>query len=85
MRMLNDHPLTLPYTAAVPWPLILRNGQPDWIESIYIMEDWLSSRVGPHYTAWVWSMWTLHQSHMCAVSFALERDTTLFLLRWRFD
>ena len=82
MKALCDHPITLPYTAVVPWPLVERNGQPDWIDAIYTVEDWLDSRIGPHYSRWVWSMWTLHQSHLCSVSFARERDTTLFLLRW---
>jgi len=80
--MLNDHPLELPYRAVVPWPLIERNGQPDWVESVYRIEDWLDHSIGPHYVAWVWSMWTLHQSHLCSVSFARDKDTTLFLLRW---
>lgn len=80
--MLNDYPLTLPYSATVPWPLILRGGQPDWIDSVYTVETWLDHHVGPHYTAWVWNMWTLHQSHLCSVSFARAADTSLFILRW---
>ena len=80
--MLNDHPFELPYRAVVPWPLIIYNGQPDWIESVMQIEDWLDHQVGPHLVVWVWSMWTLHQSYLCSVSFLRERDTTLFLLRW---
>ena len=82
MRALNDFPLTLPYTAVVPWPVVERNGQLDWIDSVYSVESWLDQYIGPHYTQWVWSMWALHQSHLCSVSFARERDTSLFLLRW---
>lgn len=82
MKALCDHPFTLPYSAAVPWPLVERNGQYDWVDSVYTVESWLEQYVGPHYQRWVWSMWTLHQVNMCAVSFARERDSTLFLLRW---
>ena len=82
MQALCDHPWTLPYTAAVPWPLVIYNGQPDWIESIHTVENWLEQAVGPHYVQWVWSTWTLHQTHLCAVSFAREKNQTLFLRKW---
>jgi hypothetical protein len=82
MRALCDYPITLPYSAVVRWPLVERNGQPDWIDSVYTIEDWLEHSVGPHYVKWVWSMWSLHQSHLCSVSFARPQDSTLFLLRW---
>ncbi len=82
MRALNDYPITLPYPAVVPWPIIEYHGQPDWVESVHTIESWLDRYSGPHYVAWVWNMWTLHQTHLCSVSFARERDSTLFLLRW---
>lgn len=82
MRMLDDRPITLPYTAVVPWPIVEYRGYPDWIQGCHCIENWLDHHVGPHLVAWVWSMWTLHQSHLCSVSFARDRDSTLFLLRW---
>jgi hypothetical protein len=82
MRALCDRPITLPYTAVVRWPLVERNGQPDWIDAVYSVEEWLERSVGPHYSRWVWSMWSLNQAHLCSVSFARDPDTTLFLLRW---
>ena len=82
MRMLDDRPIVLPYHAVAPWPVVIRSGSVDWVDSVYNMEDWLQTYIGPHYTAWAWSMWTLHQSDLCGVSFARERDTTLFLLKW---
>jgi hypothetical protein len=82
MRALYDYPITLPYTAVVPWPLIERNGQPDWIDAVESVESWLERCVGPHYARWVWNTWTLHQVDLCSVSFAREPDSCLFLLRW---
>ena len=82
MRMLDDRPIVLPYLAVVPWPYVEYRGQQDWISSCHCVESWLDQCVGPHYVRWAWSMWTLHQSHLCAVSFLQERDTTLFLLRF---
>jgi hypothetical protein len=82
MRALWDFP-ELPYRAVAPWPRIERLGQQDWIEQVMTVEQWLELHVGPHYARWGWSMWTLHNQHdLCAVSFAREQDTTLFLLRW---
>ena len=77
VKALCDHPITLPYTAVVPWPLVDRNGQPDWIDAIYTVEDWLEHSIGPHYSRWVWSMWTLHQNHLCSVSFARAPDSKI--------
>jgi len=82
MRMLWDKYPELPYMAIAPWPVIEYNGQADWVASVDLVESWLASSIGPHYVAWTWSMWTLHQSGYCSVNFLRERDTTLFLLKW---
>jgi hypothetical protein len=82
MRMLWDSHTVLPYRAVAPWPVVIHNGQPDWIEAYSLVEDWLNSRVGPHHVAWAWSMWSLHQADLCGVSFRRESDSTLFLLRY---
>ena len=79
--MLYDRHPVLPYLAVVPWPLIDRNGQPDWIESVGSVESWLESRVGPHYVRWCWNMYHLTPD-LCGVTFAREQDSVLFLLRW---
>jgi hypothetical protein len=81
MHMLMDRP-ELPYRAVAPWPQIEHNGQWDWIATVYTVEDWLERSVGPHWALWGWSMYSLHQSHLCGVSFARERDSILFLLKW---
>jgi hypothetical protein len=54
----------------------------DWVESVELVEIWLNEYVGSHYSAWTWTMWTLHNPYLCAVSFAREPDSTLFLLRF---
>jgi hypothetical protein len=82
MRMLQDWHCELPYTAVTPWPLVERNGQPDWIDTVLAVELWLELHVGQHHQLWAWNTWALHQNHMCGVSFARARDSTLFLLRW---
>jgi hypothetical protein len=82
MRMLDDRPIVLPFLAVVPWPYVEYQGQQDWISSCYCVESWLDQCVGAHLVRWAWSMWALHQSHLCAVSFARSQDSTLFLLRF---
>lgn len=81
MQMLMDRP-ELPYRAVAPWPRIEFNGQLDWVASVGTVEEWLERSVGPHWARWGWSMYTLHQTHLCGVSFAREPDSVLFLLRW---
>jgi hypothetical protein len=80
--MLWDRYPLLPYTVVVPWPQIESGGNIDWIDSVNVVQGWLESNIGPHYVQWVWNMWTLHQSYHCGVSFKLERNCTLFLLRF---
>ncbi len=82
MIALCDHPWELPYRAIVPWPKIEYHGQLDWVESVYLIENWLEKYVGPHYQRWVWSTWSLHQTDLCAVSFSRSQDNLLFVLRW---
>lgn len=78
MRALIDDFPRLPYQVIVPWPSVYDT----WLENTILVETWLEGCVGPHYVRWVWSMWTLHQSDLCSVSFAREPDTSLFLLRF---
>jgi hypothetical protein len=82
MKALWDRYPNLPYRAVVPWPVVETDGNLDWVASVEIIQDWLESCVGPHYARWCWSMWSLHQPNLCGVSFARDKDSTLFLLRW---
>ena len=81
MRALWDYPV-LPYKCVVPWPEFYTNGYKDWIQSADYIESWLVNNIGPHWSTWTWSMWTLHNSELCGVSFARERSCSLFLLRF---
>lgn len=81
MRALWDHPC-LPYRAIAPWPVILVDGRTDWVSSVDYMESWLESNVGPHWAAWTWSMWSLHNSEFCGVSFSREKFCSMFLLKF---
>jgi len=83
MRALNDYPIELPYRAVVPWPVVYTQTlQQDWMDTVYRVEQWLECQVGPHYQRWVWSMWSLHQTDLCSVSFLRDPDRILFLIRW---
>ena len=82
MRALWDTHPELPYRAVAPWPLIMRNGQPDWVDSVESVEIWLCEHVGSHWDRWTWTMWGLDNPYLCSVSFAREPDSTLFLLRF---
>lgn len=85
MPALYDHPaLRLPYVAVARWPVVDldSSGQQDWVGSILQVENWLESCVGPHYAEWCWNTWSLHSNNLCSVSFRLERNCTLFLLKY---
>ena len=83
MPALYDHPaLRLPYRAVAPWPIIEFNGQPDWVQAVCSVEDWLERSVGPHYREWCWDTWTLHNAYLCGVTFRQEKSCTLFLLAY---
>ena len=84
MRALWDHYPDLPYKAVVPWPSVVREGHQDWIASVDLLESWLETRVGPHWSEWVWSMWSLHNPYMCGVGFKQQRNCTLFLLQFSY-
>lgn len=83
MLALYDHPaLQLPYVARAYWPLVERNGQPDWIEAVDSVNTWLLRSIGPHYLEWCWHTWPQDRSDRLAVSFRRERSCTLFLLAY---
>lgn len=83
MTALYDHPaLQLPYVAVARWPLIERNGQPDWVEAVARVESWLLNCIGPHYAEWCWHTWPQQYIYLCGVSFRQERSCTLFLLAY---
>ena len=82
MRMLYDRYPELPYRAAAPWPFVEYKGNVDWIASVDLVESWLERSVGHHWVHWTWSMYTLDQQDLCAVSFLHQRNCTLFLLKF---
>ena len=80
--MLWDRDPILPYHAVAPWPHIYYRNQRDWISSMTSVESWLEQCVGHHCKDWTWTMWTLHQSDLCGVSFRYEPHRSMFLLRF---
>jgi len=82
MHALWDRYPELPFSAVAPWPQIIYNGQVDWIASVDHVETWLSTHVGLHWVHWCWSMSSTADPYMCAVAFARNTDSTLFLLQF---
>lgn len=81
MRALWDYPV-LPYPAVVPWPVVEHRGYQDWMASVDLIEEWLRICIGPRYSEWTWSMWSLHNPQLCSVSFRWEPNASLFVLRF---
>jgi hypothetical protein len=79
MYLPDLHPFE--HIACAPWPSI--GDQIDWIDSINILEDWLQSYVGAHYSHWAYHNmgWGLKPGY-CSLAFKRAPDRTLFLLRW---
>lgn len=70
------------YRAWAPWPHT-DEGQLDWVNSLTLVEDWLTSYVGPHYKYWAWDRVDLAcQGHYLGVAFEHDKHRGLFLLRW---
>ena len=85
MQTLTVRSTKMPYHAAIPWPRVYTpaTNQQDWIESIFLVESWLETYIGPHWDNWAWTGWSLvEQVNYCGVSFKYDRDRTLFLLQW---
>jgi hypothetical protein len=84
MRYLVDHPQQpyFPHIALAPWPISYREQQSDWIETIGILEEWLKSNVGSHYSAWIYATTQEQESWQACVAFSQAKYKSLFLLRW---
>jgi hypothetical protein len=84
MRCLIDYPVDpyFPYRAVVPWPIDARLEQTDWILSVDLLEEWLKTHVGSHYSHWVYACLEEQNYWQACVAFKRAPDRTLFLLRW---
>ena len=74
-----------PKSLPVDWPkdsVIETDGRYDWVNSIDQMEDWLDVSVGRRLVAWAWTCMDTPCHSACAVAFKLDRDRSMFLLRW---
>lgn len=70
------------FTAVVPWPWVPISNQADWIDSLFTLEEWLNTRVGPHWAEWAYSQQPGLEYWQACVAFRQERMKTLFLLTW---
>lgn len=81
MYLPDIHPFE--HIACAPWPCLDQDHQIDWIDSILILEDWLDTHVGSHYSHWAYhnAGWGLKPGY-CSLAFKRAPDRTMFLLRW---
>ena len=42
------------HIATAHWPIIINDGQWDWIQSVDVMEAWLNRYIGSHYSDWAY-------------------------------
>jgi len=71
------------HIARAHWPLIVTAAdQLDWVEAVSVMESWLNSRIGNHYSEWAWHNGTSIDYWQACVAFKRARSKTLFLLAW---
>jgi hypothetical protein len=70
--------MVYPYVGSVPWPIA--QDQADWVDQLVSMEQWLDNNVGLNNWDWVNNV-----PQLATVAFRLDRDRTLFLLRWTLD
>jgi len=72
------------YIATAPWPrCYTASDQQDWILSVELLESWLETHVGHHWSDWAYNnaSWGLQPGH-CSLAFRRAPDRTLFLLCW---
>jgi hypothetical protein len=70
------------HIAQAPWPVIIRDNQLDWVQSVDCMESWLNQYVGSHYSHWAYHNGTSHDYWQACIAFKEARYKTLFLLVW---
>jgi len=70
--------MVYPYVGSVPWPI--SQPQVDWVDQLVFMEHWLNDNVGLNNWEWINNI-----PAQASVAFRLDRDRTLFLLRWTSD
>jgi hypothetical protein len=84
MRYLVDYPVDpyFPYIALAPWPQDPLRHQIDWVDSVNLLESWLSLHIGQHYSAWVYATVDCQLYYQACVAFGIEKHKSLFLLRF---
>jgi hypothetical protein len=86
MQMLWDKYPELPYRATVPWPEIYRGDFVDWDQTVHSVDNWLKQYIGARWVEWTWGWgqfyYGLDCGGRCMVNFHLEKQCSLFLLRF---
>jgi len=70
------------HIATAPWPIIINDGQWDWVNATDCMECWLNRYVGSHYSEWAYHNGTTVDYWQACIAFRLAKHKTLFLLQW---
>jgi hypothetical protein len=70
------------HVATAPLPIIINDGQWDWVNSTDCMEQWLCRYVGNHHSTWAYHTGTNLDYRQVCVAFKWAKHKTLFLLQW---
>lgn len=65
------------YTAQGSWPK--PQAQMDWVDSVIVIEQWLTTNIGINNEDWVWIK---GPPNKICVAFTKDKYRTLFLLTW---
>jgi hypothetical protein len=70
------------HIATAHWPTIIVNDQLDWVTAVDVMETWLTTHIGGHYSHWAYHNGTSINYWQACIAFKLPKYKTLFLLQW---
>ena len=70
------------HIAVAHWPIILSDGQWDWVQAVDTMELWLNRYIGCHYSEWAYHNGTSIDYWQACIAFRKPTYKTLFLLQW---
>jgi len=70
------------HVATAHWPMIIVNDQLDWVTAVDVMEAWLNTHIGSHYSHRAYHNGTSVDYWQACIAFKKPTYKTLFLLQW---